>query len=519
MATIVTRAGKGSPLTNAEVDANFTNLNSDKIEPADVRTLTNKTIDSITNTIGADHIHFKVKASAAISKGQPVKFVGYNSGANAFEVAPTSSSLDVAIGLSHDTLASGHFGAIINTGVLEGFDTSSFAEGSVVYPNASGGLSATQPSSGTYQAIAYVLRSHANNGAVLVEATEPAAVRTSSNVGNTVVLRDGSGNFSAGAITASLLGNASTASALATSRLISLSGDASGSASFDGSSNAIISLTLANSGVTAGTYTKVTVDAKGRVTTGDSLSSADLPTYTGTLTSGQITTGLGFTPYNATNPNGYTSNTGTVTSVSGAGTVSGLTLSGTVTGSGSLTLGGSITGFLPTSGGTLTGDLTIQGVAPILYFAETDQTLPAGRRRFVLDGNGFSLRRNTAAAGNYSTEVNDFSVDASSNFVAAGNVTAYSDERLKKDWTGLPADFVERLATVKSGTYARIDSGERQAGSSAQDWLRLLPEVVSTGTDKDKTLAMAYGNAALVSVVELAKRVIALEAKLAAMQS
>ena len=28
MVTIVTRAGKGSPLTNAEVDANFTNLNA-----------------------------------------------------------------------------------------------------------------------------------------------------------------------------------------------------------------------------------------------------------------------------------------------------------------------------------------------------------------------------------------------------------------------------------------------------------------------------------------------------------
>jgi hypothetical protein len=30
MAAIITRAGKGSPLTNAEVDANFTNLNTDK---------------------------------------------------------------------------------------------------------------------------------------------------------------------------------------------------------------------------------------------------------------------------------------------------------------------------------------------------------------------------------------------------------------------------------------------------------------------------------------------------------
>jgi hypothetical protein len=35
MATIVTRSGKGSPLTHAEVDANFTNLNTDKIQSGD----------------------------------------------------------------------------------------------------------------------------------------------------------------------------------------------------------------------------------------------------------------------------------------------------------------------------------------------------------------------------------------------------------------------------------------------------------------------------------------------------
>jgi hypothetical protein len=51
MATITTRAGKGAPLTNAEVDANFTNLNTDKIEAADTRTLTNKTIAFGSNTL------------------------------------------------------------------------------------------------------------------------------------------------------------------------------------------------------------------------------------------------------------------------------------------------------------------------------------------------------------------------------------------------------------------------------------------------------------------------------------
>jgi len=36
MATIVTRAGKGSPLTHEEVDANFTNLNSAKVETSTI---------------------------------------------------------------------------------------------------------------------------------------------------------------------------------------------------------------------------------------------------------------------------------------------------------------------------------------------------------------------------------------------------------------------------------------------------------------------------------------------------
>ena len=38
MATIITRSGKGAPLTNAEVDANFTNLNTDKVETSAIST-------------------------------------------------------------------------------------------------------------------------------------------------------------------------------------------------------------------------------------------------------------------------------------------------------------------------------------------------------------------------------------------------------------------------------------------------------------------------------------------------
>jgi len=56
------------------------------------------------------------------------------------------------------------------------------------------------------------------------------------------------------------------------------------------------------------------------------------------ITSGQVTTALGFIPYNSTNPAGYTSNTGTVTSVAMSAPV-GLTIAGTpITTSGTLDL-------------------------------------------------------------------------------------------------------------------------------------------------------------------------------------
>lgn len=61
---------------------------------------------------------------------------------------------------------------------------------------------------------------------------------------------------------------AGKADKLSNARTISVAGDVTGSASFDGSANAQIQTTLKNSGVTAGTYSAVTVDAKGIVTAG-----------------------------------------------------------------------------------------------------------------------------------------------------------------------------------------------------------------------------------------------------------
>lgn len=119
---------------------------------------------------------------------------------------------------------------------------------------------------------------------------------TNLNTASAIVARDASGNFSAGTVTAALSGNATTATTLQTARNITLSGDATGTASFNGSADAGIAVTLANSGVTAGTWTKVSVDAKGRVTSGANQSAADIPALdTSKLTTGTLPVARGGT--------------------------------------------------------------------------------------------------------------------------------------------------------------------------------------------------------------------------------
>lgn len=126
---------------------------------------------------------------------------------------------------------------------------------------------------------------------------------TSAATADTVVLRDANGDFAANEITADVVGNvtgnADTSSALATARTISISGDATGSVSFDGSGDAAIAVTLASSFATD-TEVGVAADAAeaaanlytdGEITTLDGL----LKTYADTAESDAVTSSNGYT--------------------------------------------------------------------------------------------------------------------------------------------------------------------------------------------------------------------------------
>ena len=99
-------------------------------------------------------------------------------------------------------------------------------------------------------------------------------IESVTNTANTLVVRDADGNFSAGTITATLTGNASTASRLASTRQIALTGDIESAGLFDGNQNLTLptSFPLQQSlphhdgtDTSFGDYTQVRVDAKGRV--------------------------------------------------------------------------------------------------------------------------------------------------------------------------------------------------------------------------------------------------------------
>jgi hypothetical protein len=445
--------------------------------------------------VGGDSINVLCKATETLVKGDVVKVTGFNLGQDVVEVAKVSSASDVAFGIAETNIANGALGYVVNTGIIEDVNTGAFAIGNILYPNTSGGLTATKPTSGNYQPVAFVLRANASNGILYTEFSTPRIVEASANTASTIVQRDASGNFSAGTITAALTGNASTATALQTSRNINgVAFNGTADITVPAAAGTLTGATLA-SGVTASSLTSV-----GTLT---SLSVSGSTTLSSNATVNGLRLGRGTSNNNNTTAFGLNAldseTTGTHNTAIGANALTAVTNGGSNTaigsGAGQACAGGSsivAIGYLALSSATApsqsvaVGDgamssatnnsgLSVAVGTSSLAFADGLRNTAVGWASLGQSstganntaigsdaGRGPSPYTNANTTGSNNTFIGNEAVGASataSNVITLGNssiatlrcqvttITSLSDARDKKDIVDIPAglDFVKAL--------------------------------------------------------------------------
>lgn len=119
------------------------------------------------------------------------------------------------------------------------------------------------------------------------------------------------------------------------------------------------------------------------------------------------------------------------------------------------------------------GDVAMMGYAENWYLFEPEDT--AGTQ---VPGGGRQWMKYT----------DDTGLDVLGNVTATGNVTAYSDERLKSDITTIEKPL-EKVMNLRGCNY--VKDGEYEMGVIAQEVEKVIPEVV---VDGDEFKSVAYGN-------------------------
>ncbi len=175
-----------------------------------------------------------------------------------------------------------------------------------------------------------------------------------------------------------------------------------------------------------------------------------------------------------------------------------------ITGSSGSTTGNAATvtnGVYTTGAQTIAGEKTfsdnmvIRNTSPTINFRDTDSNVGFihvnSNLMYVLRGSNDATTW-TQVNGQWPFTFNLANNDANcgGSFTAVGNVTAYSDIRLKTDLAPI-ADAIEKVQSLTGYTYTRIDTGERHTGLIAQDVQDVLPEAV---IDNGQNLSLAYGN-------------------------
>lgn len=174
---------------------------------------------------------------------------------------------------------------------------------------------------------------------------------------------------------------------------------------------------------------------------------------------------------------------------------------------GSVAAAGAFTTLSASGASTLTGNIGTSGDITL------NSTSTERRINWTLTGKSvyFFARDTDDVLGLFDTAgVTRFASDVSGNFTAAGNVTAYSDARLKDNIATI-ADALKMVEAMRGVTYTRKDTGAPGVGVVAQEMREVLPAVV---LDNGDNLSVSYGNIVGVlieAVKELSARVRRLE--------
>ena len=153
----------------------------------------------------------------------------------------------------------------------------------------------------------------------------------------------------------------------------------------------------------------------------------------------------------------------------------------------SATSGGGI--YAVPNGSTTIARQSTSSTQPLFILNETgvDGTL----QEFRKDGSIVGSIATTSGAINLygGSGTNGITVDSSGNLTATGNVTAFSDERLKENIETLQGSKVLEMRGV---SYTK--DGELSSGVIAQEIEKIAPELVHTAKDEIGTKSVAYGN-------------------------
>jgi hypothetical protein len=123
----------------------------------------------------------------------------------------------------------------------------------------------------------------------------------------------------------------------------------------------------------------------------------------------------------------------------------------------------------------------------------------------------------TATAAGSILNIQASGINVAGAIVATGDVTAFSDARLKKNIEVIP-DALQKIDQVRGVTFERINGDDRRhTGVIAQELQAVLPEAVLD--DGTGMLTVAYGNVVgllIEAIKELNTKVEALQAQLEA---